>query len=221
MAEQTIDYETLHQDALRGVVKTVLGKVAEDGLGGSHHFYVAFNTQAEGVGLSKRLREQYPEEMTIVLQHRFWDLLVYDDRFEVKLTFNSIPERLIIPFKALKVFFDPSVPFGLQFDTTPGTPEQPRRTPSLSGIAQAPEEAMPPRIEPERPVQLPRAPRRDDTARPAKPAEPVTGPRPLRPIAEPVATGGPPESPSSGEADGDGGKGKSADVVSLDAFRKK
>ena len=114
--EQDIDYEALAQDAMRGIVRTVLTRVAKSGLPGEHHFYIAFNTDAPGVILSKRLKEKYPEEMTIVLQHRFWDLLVNDERFEVKLTFDGIPERLVVPFAAIKVFFDPSVPYGLQFD---------------------------------------------------------------------------------------------------------
>jgi hypothetical protein len=115
-AEPDIDYQALAQEAMRGIVRTVLVRVAKTGLPGEHHFYIAFKTDAVGVVLSKRLREKYPEEMTVVLQHRFWDLVVADDRFEVKLTFDSIPERLVVPFAAIKVFFDPSVPYGLQFD---------------------------------------------------------------------------------------------------------
>ena len=114
--EHNIDYETLAQDALRGIVRTVLLQVAKSGLPGQHHFYIAFNTNAPGVTLSPRLKERYPEEMTIVLQHRFRDLLVNDKRFEVGLSFDGIPERLVIPFGAIKVFFDPSVPYGLQFE---------------------------------------------------------------------------------------------------------
>jgi hypothetical protein len=114
--ERDIDYQALAQDAMRGIVRTVLTRVSKAGLPGEHHFYIAFKTDAPGVLLSKRLREKYPEEMTVVLQHRFWDLEVGDDRFEVKLTFDSIPERLVVPFGAIKVFFDPSVPYGLQFD---------------------------------------------------------------------------------------------------------
>lgn len=117
MTDIKIDYESLAQDALRGVVRTVLAQVAQgEQLPGNHHFYISFGTTREGVGISKRLKDQYPEEMTIVLQHRYWDLQVHDDRFEVSLTFNSIPERLVVPYSALKVFFDPSVPYGLQFD---------------------------------------------------------------------------------------------------------
>jgi hypothetical protein len=123
-AGQFIDYESLAQEAMqeamRGVVRAVLTKVAASGLSGDHHFYIAFHTQAPGVTISKRLKEKYPLEMTIVLQHRFWDLEVGDDKFSVKLTFDGIPERLIVPYKALKVFYDPSVPYGLQFDEGDG-----------------------------------------------------------------------------------------------------
>lgn len=114
--DQTIDYESLAQDAMRGVVRAVLQRVLKHGLPGDHHFYIAFDTQAPGVTLSPRLKAKYPEEMTVVLQHRFWDLHVTNQRFEIKLTFDNIPERLVVPFKAIKVFFDPSVPYGLQFE---------------------------------------------------------------------------------------------------------
>src|SRR5262245_65760085 len=119
-AEPTIDYESLAQEAMRGVVRTVLAQTAKSGLAGDHHFYISFDTEAPGVTLSKRLKEKYPREMTIVLQHRFWDLAVSDERFEVKLTFDGIPERLVVPFAAIKVFFDPSVRFGLQFEDPNG-----------------------------------------------------------------------------------------------------
>ncbi|MGH6832608.1 MAG: SspB family protein [Methyloceanibacter sp.] len=115
MAEGEIRYDLLTQDALRGVVRQVLSRVQREGLPGEHHLYIAFDTGAEGVSVSKRLKEQYPEEMTIVLQYQFWDLLVSDERFEVKLSFNNIPERLVVPFASIKAFFDPSVQFGLQF----------------------------------------------------------------------------------------------------------
>ena len=114
--ERHIDYEALAQDALRKIVRAVLVRVAKSGLPGEHHFYISFSTSAPGVSISPRLREKYPDEMTIVLQHRFWDLKVSDDRFEVKLTFDAVPETLVIPFAAIKVFFDPSVPYGLQFE---------------------------------------------------------------------------------------------------------
>ena len=115
-SDSTIDYEALTQDAMRGVVKRVLQDTAKHGLPGEHHFYISFDTLAPGVVLSKRLRDKYAEEMTIVLQHRFWDLEIGDERFEVKLTFDGIPERLVVPYTAIKVFFDPSVRYGLQFE---------------------------------------------------------------------------------------------------------
>ena len=98
-------------DALRGVVRAVLQRVLKRGVPGDHHFFITFHTRAPGVGLSKRLKEQYPHEMTIVLQHQFWDLAVTEDRFEVRLSFNNIPERLIIPFSAVRIFQDPTVHF--------------------------------------------------------------------------------------------------------------
>ena len=115
MADQ-IRYDLLTQQALRGVVRAVLTDAAKKGLPGEHHFYIAFDTKAEGVRLSERLRAQYPEEMTIILQHQFWDLVVTDLGFEVGLSFGGIPEKLVIPYEAINGFFDPSVQFGLQFE---------------------------------------------------------------------------------------------------------
>jgi len=115
MADEEIRYDLLTQDALRGVIRRVLAQVQRSGLPGQHHLYIAFDTGAEGVSVSKRLKEQYPEEMTIVLQYQFWDLQVTNDRFEVKLSFGSLPERLVVPFEAVKAFYDPSAQFGLQF----------------------------------------------------------------------------------------------------------
>ncbi len=124
--ERHFDYDALlheaFRDAQRGVMRSVLSRVAELGLPGEHHFYISFNTQAPGVSIAPRLAQKYPSEMTIVLQHRFWDLFVQADRFEVKLTFDSIRERLVIPFAAVRMFFDPSVPYGLQFEEAPGDP---------------------------------------------------------------------------------------------------
>jgi uncharacterized protein len=115
--ETQIDYEALAQEAMRGIVRSALRRVAALGyLPGEHHFYIAFDTRAPGVVISKRLKQKYPEEMTIVLQHQFQNLIVTDDRFEVTLSFGNVPERLAIPLRAVRVFFDPSVPYGLQFD---------------------------------------------------------------------------------------------------------
>jgi len=116
MTVDHIRYDILTQDALRGVIRIVLEDAAKNGLPGDHHFYISFDTRTEGVRLSQRMRAQYPEEMTIVLQHQFWDLVVTEDGFEVGLSFGGVPERLGVPFAALKGFFDPSVQFGLQFE---------------------------------------------------------------------------------------------------------
>jgi hypothetical protein len=116
MAEDHIRYDLLTQQALRAMVRDLLADIARKGLPGEHQFFISFDTNAEGVKLSQRMHAQYPDEMTIVLQHQFWDLTVSDDRFEVGLSFNGIPERLTIPLTAIKGFFDPSVQFGLQFE---------------------------------------------------------------------------------------------------------
>ncbi|MBH0236704.1 SspB family protein [Methylobrevis albus] len=116
MAEDLIRYDVLTQDALRGVVKKVLSEAARAGLPGEHHFYIAFDTRAPGVRISSRLRERYPEEMTVVIQHQYWDLAATDHAFEVGLSFGGVPEKLHVPFSALKGFFDPSVEFGMQFE---------------------------------------------------------------------------------------------------------
>ena len=116
MTVDHIRYDLLAQEALRGVVRTVLADTARKGLPGDHHFYISFDTGAEGVQISSRMLAQYPKEMTIVLQHQFWDLVVSEGGFEVGLAFGGIPERLVIPFAAVNGFFDPSVQFGLRFE---------------------------------------------------------------------------------------------------------
>ena len=116
MATDHIRYDLLAQEALRGVVRTVLADVAKKGLPGEHHFKITFSTTAPGVELSERMSERYPQEMTIVLQYQFWDLTVADERFEVGLSFGGVPERIVIPFDAISAFFDPSVQFGFQFE---------------------------------------------------------------------------------------------------------
>jgi hypothetical protein len=116
MSVDHIRYDLLVRQALRDVVHRVLVDVAKNGLPGDHHFYISFDTRAPGVKLSPRMRTQYPEEMTIVLQHQFWDLIVGETALEVGLSFGGIPERLTVPFDAFKGFFDPSVQFGLEFE---------------------------------------------------------------------------------------------------------
>ena len=115
MAVDYIRYDILAQEALRGMVRTVLADAAAKGLPGEHHFFITFDTRAEGVRLSPRLRAQHPTDMTIVLQHQFWDLTVTDEGFGVGLSFNGIPESLMVPWSAITDFVDPSVQFGLKF----------------------------------------------------------------------------------------------------------
>ena len=208
MADDLIRYDLLVQEALRGVVRKVLTDAARDGLMGEHHFYVSFRTEAPGVRMSQALREKYPQDMTIVLQHQFWDLGVTEHAFEVGLSFSGVPERLLVPFDALTGFFDPSVQFGLKFDLSEGAeaveeeaPAAPAK-PGPRGAASEPSETKPkstglaaisngaPKVVP----ALPSAPgaAKADEAKPAARKE---------------------------------GEGENADtgaeVVSLDAFRKK
>src|SRR5580698_2626091 len=109
MPTDHIRYDLLAQKALRGVVRTVLVDVAKKGLPGDHHFKITFNTTVPGVQLSDRMRAQYPQAMTIVLQHQFWDLAVGDNAFEVGLSFGGVPERIVVPFDSVTAFFDPGV----------------------------------------------------------------------------------------------------------------
>ena len=124
--DSLIPYDEIVQDCLRGVVRRVLADVAAGGgLPGAHHFFIAFRTRYPGVEMPKHLLERYPEEMTVVLQHRYWDLAVLDEHFEVGLTFNQVPAKLLIPYKAISGFVDPAVNFALQFAVTlPDMPEE-------------------------------------------------------------------------------------------------
>src|SRR5689334_3721203 len=166
MATDHIRYDILAQNALRGVVRTVMADAAKKGLFGEHHFKISFVTSAPGVKLSQRLREQYPEEMTIVLQHQFWDLEVGDDAFEVGLSFSGIPERLRVPFDAITGFFDPSVEFGLQFATVVEEEEEDAETPEAQ--VRPPVPVKPAESKPPQPLAGPRAvptpaPQKDET----------------------------------------------------------
>ncbi len=115
-AESLIPYDEIVQDALRGVVKRVLADIERaGGLPGEHHFYIAFRTRAPGVEMPKHLLERYPDEMTIVIQHRYWDLAVGDEKFQIGLSFNQVPAKLIVPYSAVTGFVDPYVNFALQF----------------------------------------------------------------------------------------------------------
>jgi hypothetical protein len=113
--QDKLHYDRMMENALRGVVREALETVAAAGLPGEHHFYVTFRTEHAGVDMPARLRQRHPEEMTIVLQHQYWDLKVEAERFQVTLSFDRVHERLVIPFAAITAFVDPSVQFGLQF----------------------------------------------------------------------------------------------------------
>jgi len=222
-ADQGIDYDALTQDAMRGVVRTILGRIAKSGLPGDHHFFIAFDTRASGVAISRRLKEKYPDEMTIVLQHRFWDLAVTEERFEVKLTFDGIPERLVVPFAALKVFFDPSVRYTLQFEDLATAEEPPevgpgrrrdngsgRRAGSV-GVSDPASDHAGPRPLADRRTRG-RAKRSDKTGetQPAPAPMPVLVPREEAPAKQDEAPDGAAAAAKSG-----------AQVVSLDSFRKR
>jgi len=114
---ESFRYDKMVERALRDVVRQALKEVVEKGLVAEHHFYITFTTKAAGVKIPKYLHEKYPSEMTIVLQHQFYDLKVEDDKFNVMLSFNNVPENLIIPLDAITVFADPSVNFALQFQS--------------------------------------------------------------------------------------------------------
>ncbi|TGQ42696.1 MULTISPECIES: SspB family protein [unclassified Mesorhizobium] len=178
MADDHIRYDILAQEALRGVMRKVLAEVARTGLPGNHHFFITFLTGAPGVRVSSRLRERYPEQMTIVIQFQYWDLKVTDTGFEVGLSFSDVPEKLEIPFSAVRGFYDPSVNFELEFDVkTDSAEDEPATQPAPEPLAIVPE-------------KKPETKKRAAAEAEKKPA-----------VADAA--------------------GKGADVVSLDAFRKK
>ncbi|MFC3208463.1 SspB family protein [Aquamicrobium soli] len=180
MADDHIRYDILAQEALRGVMRKVLAEVARTGLPGNHHFFITFLTGAPGVRISSRLRERYPEQMTIVIQFQYWDLKVSDTGFEIGLSFSDVPEKLEIPFSAVRGFYDPSVNFELEFDVKTEEAAAPEESADeTASIAMVPE----------------RKPEAKDAGKKSK-AEP----------AEKAAEAEP---------------AKGAEVVSLDAFRKK
>ncbi len=127
-ADSLIPYDEIVQDALRTVVRRVLDRIDHaGGLPGAHHFYIAFRTRAPGVSIPKHLLERYPEEMTIVIQHRYWELAIDDEAFEIGLSFNQVPAKLRVPYEAITGFVDPAVNFALQFQPREGEalPESP------------------------------------------------------------------------------------------------
>jgi hypothetical protein len=165
MATDLIRYDVLARDALRSVLRRVLTDAAERGLPGEHHFFITFLSTADGVKLSPRLLAQYPREMTVILQHQFWDLVVTEERFEVGLSFSGIPERLVVPFSSIKSFFDPSVEFGLQFEPTETAAEPP--------AANLPDVAVPSFLPASTAAELSKADDKDEPAKPSEGAEVV------------------------------------------------
>lgn len=164
MAKDLIGYEALTDAARRGVVREALRKIEKTGLIGAHHFYLTFRTKAPGVDIPDFLHEQYPDEMTIILQHQFWGLKVRDDQFEVTLTFKKLPATLTVPFDALTAFFDPGVQFGLQFKNPDGVEAKP-------GVAQF---SPPPAEIKEKAVEATPKPMLVEAEKPAAPGEVVS-----------------------------------------------
>ena len=194
MSDDKIRYDELTQEALRGVIRRVLEDVAKDGLPGDHHFFIAIDTQAEGVSLSSRLREQYPEEMTVVLQYQFWDLEVGEEGFEVKLSFNTLPEHLVVPYASIKAFYDPSARFGLQFGAPGAANDQTRDAGAVPAIVKSQEESG---LAPDPALE-----------------------QAIEQVIEAAENGGAAASEPSDPADPDGDE-QVAEIVELDAFRKK
>jgi hypothetical protein len=132
--ESLLPYDEWTEEALRHVVVSALERAAQSGLPGEHHFYLTFRTDHPQATIPARLRAQYPQEMTIILQHQFWDLKVEGDRFSVGLSFGGVPTTLVIPFAALTAFADPHVRYGLRF-RVPSVPPQPAKVESLAPAA--------------------------------------------------------------------------------------
>ena len=193
MPTDYIRYDLLVQDALRSVVRKVLTDAARTGLPGEHHFNISFKTHAPGVNIPAVMKQRYPDEMAIILQHEFWDLSVNADAFEVSLNFSRKPERLTIPFDTITGFSDPSVPFGFKLEPRIST-EAASSTPAVSKHTGPALAASPARATP---------------APGQKTASSATGPR----VVEPAKT--------QEKAPDKGSDGKPAKVVSIDAFRKK
>ncbi|CAN1543927.1 Stringent starvation protein B [Rhabdaerophilaceae bacterium] len=216
-SEDLIRYDVMVQQALIGVVRKVLTDAGKHGLPGEHHFYISFRTDAPGVRISSRLKEKHPEEMTIVLQHQFWDLVVTDHAFEIGLSFGGVPERLLVPFDAMTGFFDPSVQFGLKFavdeamadnDLGENDAAAPSAKSTLKAIS-ALEQSTKGKASQQNPA---------DGAEPAKPA-PVK--RPRKPTAKPGTVPPPADVDAVPPVDATTPPAAGAEVVSLDSFRKK
>jgi len=193
-------YDILVQQALRGMVRGVLADIAKNGLAGDHHFFISFNTRAEDVRISERLLAQYPKEMTVVLQHQFWDLKVTGDAFEIGLSFGGVGERLYVPFDAIKCFADPSVQFTLQFESLEETSNV---EPAEPNVKKSKDQQH------DQPKSKSRKSAREEPSRTSVPASPLAK-------SAKLDSENPPDPPHAGPS----GK-TSAEVVRFDRFRKK
>lgn len=209
-----IRYDLLTQQALRGVVRNVLTDAAKKGLPGDHHFFIEFDTHADGVRMSDRLRAQHPDKMTIILQHQFWNLTVNDTGFEVGLSFGGITEKLGIPFDAIKGFFDPSVQFGLQFEEVSEALNDDRQAPANGQDSNQPADQKrgPSALGTAAPMVAQTGNATSSENRPATKLKAKLEALPSDKSGDkPDETSGPPDKPNNG-----GGE-----VVRLDRFRKK
>ncbi|WOC17023.1 SspB family protein [Pseudochrobactrum sp. MP213Fo] len=201
MVQDLIRYDILAQDALRGVIRKVLMEVNKAGLPGNHHFFITFLTEAPGVRISSRLKEKYPEQMTIVMQHQFWDLVVTEQLFEVGMSFGEVAEKLVIPFSSIRGFYDPSVNFELEFDVSIALPTGDNDSESFEKLELVTELKS----------------NHDEAAEQAD-----TSAKPAKKPAKKADRGKTASKDDTAEAPADDATTKpSADVVSLDAFRKK
>jgi hypothetical protein len=174
MATDLIRYDLLVQDALRSVVRKVLADTARSGLIGEHHFNIAFKTQAPGVVVPPAVKQRFPDEMSIILQHEFWDLVVTQDGFEVSLNFSRKPERLTVPFDSITGFTDPSVPFGFKLEPRVAEPAASPAPAATRQQTSPPSPAKPPPAKPA-PAKPPAQPvaAAKSAQRAEKPAEPT------------------------------------------------
>ena len=188
---RAIDYGGMMHRAMQGLIAEVLTRVAKEGLPGEHHFFITFDTREDGVEIADWLRERYPAEMTIVIQHQYWELLVNETSFEIGLSFSGVPEKLVVPFASIRGFFDPSVEFAVQFPLVDESGN------AADVTEDGPVKAIGPASGgPKAPRPAAKAPAADKPAKSAEPAKPAVEDKP---------------------EDGD----KPPTVVSLDAFRKK
>ena len=196
-------YDLRLQEALRGAVRTIMMDIARSGFPGDHHFYVSFRTTARGVQMSDRLKKQYPDEMTIVLQHQFWDLVVTEKDFTVGLSFKQIAEKLAIPFNAITSFVDPSVQFALKFDVdaAPAEADKPTAVGHLRPLAPVPA----PDVDRDSPLQ-------DKSRNPPRRLTPK-----VNAVTEPAKSSDKPAGEEVAKAD----PAEAGKIVSIDAFRKK